>query len=85
MRFAVTFGQRYYSEEHPISPEIKGNSYYVIEADDEMSARKEAHDIFDGRWAFIYELEEFQPQIVKWDLEEVQLNQGEQDGRTQTE
>ncbi len=69
--FAVTFGQKYNYEDHPILPGITGNNYITIEAENESEARLLAYQQLGSNWAFIYSLNgDFYDQIRKYDLVE---------------
>ena len=59
MEYAVTFGQRYRSEEHPRLPEAHPDGYVVIEAPDMDQAHAIAFDKIGGSWAFLCEMEDF--------------------------
>jgi len=63
-RFYVTFGVQHGPNEethikHPVSPELSGKGYVVIEATDYESARAIAFGVFGKSWAFIYPSVEF--------------------------
>ena len=49
------------------------NCYSVIEADEYDQARQKAFEVTEGKFAFIYDEEQFFGQIEKWDLTEVEL------------
>lgn len=68
--FVVTFGVQYSTIGHPVDRRITGQSYYVIEASDYNTAHAEAIRLFKGVFSFLYEWEEFVPQIEKYGLSE---------------
>lgn len=71
MKFAITFGSRYNHEEHPSGLPITGNSYLVVEEADEMSARRAVKSLLGDAWAFMYDWDDFVPQIERHGLTEV--------------
>lgn len=67
--FVVTFGQKYRFEEHPACSKIDANAFLRVEAENEMEARQKVIESPIGRdWAFMYEWDEFEPQIAKYGL-----------------
>jgi hypothetical protein len=52
--FYITFGVKYRHQEHPAG--MKADGYAIIVADDEMAARRKAHEVFGQEyWSFIYD------------------------------
>lgn len=84
MKWAVTFGQRFNHEEHPVDNRIHGSSFVVFEGT-ETQAREQAHTRLQ-HWAFIYPYADdegnldldFQRQITEYGLERTELDDGEQ-------
>lgn len=58
MKFCITLGQRHvYRQEN--GEIVDHNNWIEIEAENEISARKLAHEKFRDMWAFIYPAEKF--------------------------
>lgn len=74
-KFGVTFGQKYNYDEHPSGLPIDGNSFLVIEAYDEIEAREKIYDVVGTAYSFLYEWTEFEPQIEKYGLKEVKVDE----------
>jgi hypothetical protein len=55
--FGVQYGRREGDLEHPLG--MYSDGYAVIEAPDLHTARKIAHAIFDDKWSFIYDKDDF--------------------------
>lgn len=74
MQYAVTFGQKYNREPHPVNEQIDANAFVVIEAEDEEHAQIVSYEIFNQAWAFVYPYDrEFEQQIEDFSLHEVEL------------
>jgi hypothetical protein len=52
--FYVTIGIKY-RDGHPLMPELTPQGYLVVEAEDEMAARRRVFDRIGRAWAFIYD------------------------------
>lgn len=55
MRFILTFGQRYRTEQHPVFEDADPDGYVEIEAPSYDHARMIANDRTGGAWAFLYQ------------------------------
>ena len=72
--FVVTFGQKYRYDTHPACPAIDNNAFLRIDADDELAARQKLIASSVGyEWAFMYEWDEFEPQIAEYGLWDVTM------------
>lgn len=66
--YVLTFGQKYNHDPHPACAKIDGKSFVRIEAEDEIAAREHANALLQNQWAFMYEWDEFEPQIAEYGL-----------------
>lgn len=64
-QFFLTFGTRYTHEEHPTLGKVDPYSYVVIEAPNELQARRLAHFYCDKYWAFLYPIEDLERQVAE--------------------
>lgn len=51
--FAITFGQRFPREEHPVFPEADHNGWVEVEATSASDATDAAYAIFGGDWSMV--------------------------------
>jgi len=60
-KYYVTFGVMYSEEEHPYFPNAHPDGWVEIESPSENEARIEAYNLFNDKWAFIYNENNFDP------------------------
>lgn len=70
--YAITFGQKYNQDTHPIIPTVTGYSYLLINADNEDDARRLVVEKLGNAWAFMYEVnDDFWSDVSQFGLHEV--------------
>lgn len=60
-KYYLTFGIQYAEEQHPYFHNAHPDGWVEIESQSEMEARVEAYDLFEDKWAFIYDEKNFNP------------------------
>lgn len=60
-KYYLTFGTKYAEEQHPYFHNAHPDGWVEIESQSEMEARVEAYDLFEDKWAFIYDEKNFNP------------------------
>lgn len=74
MKYAVTFGQKYRFETHPVNSRIGPNSYVLFDGADEDDARLSICNALGDKWAFMCRFDDdFFEQITLYNLHEVKL------------